>query len=266
MDEREKKEEKNKRIGWLTSIGVQLVLLVLFYFIVAWKEPFPPIPEYGIELGFTTSAGAPATSSPAQEAPDTEEVPEEQAVESESSEIEETESESEEVSEQSIPKSQVESPVKVEESTANETKAEVEDVKQVDNRAVMTPSETKSDKTSENPSEGGEEEKELDQRAIYGSKGTNTGDSEGANLMLAGWEWVSPPKPDDSSDVSGKIKFEITVDDEGYIISLRTIESNIPKSIEKIYEKAVLELSFVKTEGKAAPSSKGTITFIIKSR
>ncbi|MFY0600570.1 MAG: hypothetical protein JXR03_12940 [Cyclobacteriaceae bacterium] len=47
-----KKDEKYKRIGWLTSFLVQFGLLLLFYFLVAWKEPFPPIPTYGIELDF----------------------------------------------------------------------------------------------------------------------------------------------------------------------------------------------------------------------
>jgi outer membrane biosynthesis protein TonB len=267
MDEREKKEEKNKRIGWLTSIGVQLVLLILFYFIIAWREPFPPIPEYGIELGFTTSAGAPATSSPAQQAPETEEIPEEEQEESESSEAEQTESESEEIAEQPIPESKVESPVKVEEAKVEETKAATEEVKKVDSRSVMQPSETKSNKTSENPSEGDEEEKELDQRAIYGSKGTNTGDSEGANLALSGWIWDFKPKPDDTSDQSGKIVYKIVVDQDGYLVKIETITSTVSPTVERKYRQAVEKLTFSKTaDYKTAPVSTGTITFIIKSR
>lgn len=267
MDEREKKEEKNKRIGWLTSIGVQLVMLVLFYFIVAWKEPFPPIPEYGIELGFTTSAGAPAASSPSEQAPETEEVPEEQVEEASNENTEETvETESENISEQPIPESKVESPVKVEESQTKETKTP-EVKKEVDNRAVMQPSETKSDETSENPSEGKEEEKELDQRAIYGSKGTNTGDNEGANLALSGWIWDFKPKPDDTSDQSGKIVYKITVDQDGYLVKIETVTSTVSPTVERKYRQAVEKLTFSKTaDYKTAPVSTGTITFIIKSK
>ncbi|MEQ8906795.1 hypothetical protein [Ekhidna sp.] len=268
MDEREKKEEKNKRIGWLTSIGVQLVLLVLFYFIVAWREPFPPIPEYGIELGFTTSAGAPGTSSPEQQAPETEELPEEEAEENQSDNTEQTETEAEEVSEQPIPKSQVESPVKIEEAKSEETNTVKEEVKkEVDNRAVMKPSETKSEETSDNPSEGKDEERELDQRAIYGSQGPNTGDAEGANLALSGWVWDFKPKPDDTSDQSGKIVYKIVVDQDGYLVKIETVTSTVSPTVERKYRQAVEKLTFSKTaDYKTAPVSTGTITFIIKSR
>ncbi|MEP4669881.1 MAG: hypothetical protein ABJZ91_14165, partial [Cyclobacteriaceae bacterium] len=46
------KDKKYKRAGWLTSVLVQIGMLLLFYFLIAWKEPFPPIPTYGIELNF----------------------------------------------------------------------------------------------------------------------------------------------------------------------------------------------------------------------
>lgn len=264
MEEREKQEEKNKRIGWLTSVGVQLVLLVLFYFIVAWKEPFPPIPEYGIELGFTTSAGAPSTSSPSQTAPPTEEPTEN--MEDEAKESIEESSEAEVIDEQPISPSEVESPVKVEETKTENTEQVVESKEQVDSRAVMNPSETDFDKTSDNPSEG-EEEKEIDQRAIYGSQGTNTGDSEGANLALAGWVWDFKPKPDDQSDESGKIVYKIVVDQDGYLVKIETVTSTVSPSVERKYRSAVEKLTFSKTaDYKTAPVSTGTITFIIKSR
>ncbi|MEQ9468010.1 MAG: hypothetical protein RLN88_11400 [Ekhidna sp.] len=265
MDEREKKDERNKRIGWLTSVGVQLLLLILFYFIVAWKEPFPPIPEYGIELGFTTSAGAPARSTPSRQAP--EEEVDEQAEETQSTTTEKSvESQEQTVTEQPVTKSQVESPVKVEESKATETKpAEVK--QEVDSRAVMKSSETDADKTSDNPSEGEEEEPTVDQRAIYGSQGNNTGDAEGANLALSGWIWDSKPKPDDTSDQSGKIVYRIVVDQDGYLVKIETITSTVSPAVELKYKQAVQKLTFSKTSDyKVAPQSTGTITFIIKSK
>jgi len=162
--------------------------------------------------------------------------------------------------------SEVESPVKVEETKA-ENNSPVEDVKEeVDSRAVMNPSETDSDKTTENPSEG-EEEKEIDQRAIYGSQGTNTGDSEGANLAMAGWIWDFQPKPDDTSDESGKIIYKITVDQDGYLVKIETVTSTVSPTVERTYRSAVEKLTFSKTaDYKTAPVSSGTITFIIKSR
>lgn len=277
MDEREKKEEQNKRIGWLTSVGVQLVLLILFYFIVAWKEPFPPIPEYGIELGFTTSSGAPAASSPTQ-TPVTEEVQQEQetltASESEPvpAESESTETE-ESIEEQDVPVTEAETQVQVEETKPQEStpveevqKEEPEEPK-VDERAVMQASETESNETNENTSEGEEEEQEVDQRAIYGSQGADTGDSEGANLSMSGWVWDFKPKPDDQSDQSGKIVYKIVVDGDGYLVKIETVTSTVSPSVERKYRQAVEKLTFSKTaDYKAAPVSTGTITFIIKSK
>ncbi|MEO9484643.1 MAG: hypothetical protein ABJG47_14390 [Ekhidna sp.] len=265
MEEREKKEEQNKRIGWLTSVIVQLVLLILFYFIIAWREPFPPIPEYGIELGFTTSAGAPATSSPSEQAPATEEVTQEQEEQTESEVVQEVVEAEENIQEEATV-SEVDSPIKVEEAKPEESEP-AEEEQEVDSRAVMTPSETNSEESSENPSEGEEEEKEVDERAIYGSQGNNTGDAEGANLALAGWVWDFKPKPDDQSDQSGKIVYKIVVDQDGYLVKIETVTSTVSPSVERKYRQAVEKLTFSKTaDYKAAAVSTGTVTFIIKSK
>jgi outer membrane biosynthesis protein TonB len=47
-----KEEKRNQRIGWSVSIGLHAVLLLFFILILAWREPDPPVPEYGIELNF----------------------------------------------------------------------------------------------------------------------------------------------------------------------------------------------------------------------
>jgi outer membrane biosynthesis protein TonB len=49
-------EKKNQRIGMGVSIGIHGLLLVLFFLIMAWREPDPPVPEYGIELNFGLDA------------------------------------------------------------------------------------------------------------------------------------------------------------------------------------------------------------------
>lgn len=293
MDDREKQEEKNKRIGWLTSVGVQLVLLVLFYFIIAWKEPFPPIPEYGIELGFTTSAGAESSSSSPVETPienesestetnqQVEEVDNTSDNESEVETIEEQvveeptdQSDQQPVNESAV-EEQVESaveevqdvPVTEDQETVEQATVE-EETPEVDNRAVMTSSSSSSQ--NENDAEGqgeSEEEKEIDQRAIYGSQGTNTGSNEGASLALAGWIWDFKPEPDDQSDQSGKIVYKIVVDQDGYLVKIETVTSTVSPAVERKYRQAVEKLTFSKTaEYKTANQSSGTITFIIKSK
>jgi outer membrane biosynthesis protein TonB len=57
----EQQEKKNKRIALFTSVGIQAVVLLLLFLIIAWRPPDPPIPEYGIELNFgmdTQGSGA----------------------------------------------------------------------------------------------------------------------------------------------------------------------------------------------------------------
>jgi outer membrane biosynthesis protein TonB len=48
----ERDEKKNKRIAAITSIGIHVVVFLVFLFAIAWRAPDPPLPEYGIELNF----------------------------------------------------------------------------------------------------------------------------------------------------------------------------------------------------------------------
>ena len=51
------KEKRDKATGWAVSAGLHAALLLLFLVVLAWKEPFPPHPEYGIELNFGMEQG-----------------------------------------------------------------------------------------------------------------------------------------------------------------------------------------------------------------
>ena len=46
------KELKNRRVGYAISFGIHAAVLLLFFFLIAWRAPDPPLPEYGIELNF----------------------------------------------------------------------------------------------------------------------------------------------------------------------------------------------------------------------
>lgn len=272
MDAREQKEEKNKRIGWMVSVSVQLALLVLFYFLIAWKAPFPPNPEYGIELGFTTSAGSsPASSSTQSSANETEQVaPDETRVETTEptpqNEIQDSDVIEQPVVEESEVEVTPESTITSdnEQADSNQSPEELADVEEV-NEPVPQPVE------ADNPTEGSNEtqavEPEIDDRAIYGNQGTDTGNEEGASLALAGWIWDNKPIPDDQSEESGKIVYRIVVDQEGYLVKVETITSTVSPSVERKYRAAVEKLTFSKTtQYKPAPRSTGTLTFIIKTR
>ncbi|MGW8123114.1 hypothetical protein ACV07N_10695 [Roseivirga echinicomitans] len=45
-------EKKDKKFSMIMSVVVHGTLLTLLLFLVAWRQPNPPIPEYGIELNF----------------------------------------------------------------------------------------------------------------------------------------------------------------------------------------------------------------------
>lgn len=267
MDDREKKEEKNKRVGMLVSVGVQLVLLILFYFLIAWKAPFPPIPEYGIELGFTSSAGA-SQSSPSPNTVE-ENQPESQAQpEQESNDETPVENEQAEDQTETAEVDESDTVVETEEASSDEPEVaeeviqEVEEVVQSENETVDKPIESEEESDVEV-----EEEPTIDDRAIYGNQGTDTGNEEGASLALAGWIWDFKPKPDDTSDETGKIVYQIVVDEDGYLVKIETLTSTVSPSVERKYREAVEKLTFSKTSDyKPAPLSNGTLTFIIKSR
>lgn len=268
MDARDTKEEKNKKVGWLVSVSIQLFLLVLFYFLIAWKAPFPPIPEYGIELGFTTSAGS-TQPTPAPISPEAEEQTEEQPAETPETT---TPVETPVDAEQSDPETEVaqveesETPVEAEEAAGNVAEQVEESIDQ-DIEEVSKPVEETPQTEGSDEAEQVVEEPKIDDRAIYGSQGAETGSSEGASLALAGWIWDFKPVPHDTSDEIGKIVYRIVVDQDGYLVKIETVISTVSQSVERKYRQAVEKLTFSKTSDYTpAALSNGTLTFIIKAR
>lgn len=271
-------EKKNQKIGLSVSIGLHLLILALFFLILAWKEPNPPLPEYGIELNF----GLDNTGSGETQQPQRTEVVEEKPVE----EVEEPQ-EVEEITENQEP--EAEEPVEevVEEPTEvqpEESPAEVEEVVKPQPQTITKPEpkteitpkevvkeEPNKETTAANQGDDvnkagdkGKEEGKIDARAIYGAKGTD----RGASLQMTGWNWDYIPRPDDKSSENGIITFQITIDDEGYVVRVVTLEKTVSPEVERIYREEVEKLTFSRTADnlKPAPTSTGKITFIIKSR
>lgn len=312
-------EKKNKRTGMIVSIGFHATLLILFFFLLAWREPNPPLPKYGIELNFgmvNTGSGNEQPQQPPNESESTEDArPEESPATQEATEpipeaeeitpVEEVpevteaapEAEPEPVEEVTATQP-TESPVvkkepaKVEEITEEPVtkpviKPEpVEEPKKAESNPQPTeqPAENETDTNGADGNEGesdaakasnqgndankagdkGNPEGELDARALYGTPGGGGG----ASLNMAGWVWDFKPDPDDNSDETGKIVFEIKIDDQGEIISVRTLQKTVNVAVENIYKREVERLTFSKTSDNRipAPISTGTITFIIKAK
>jgi len=312
------KEKNNDRTAWTVSILIHALLIIAFIFMVAWREPNPPHPEYGIQINFgTEDVGSgdiqptePANTSENEEesdpAPAEEEIVEEQPVEEVVPETESTEDVIDPAAEESAaedsptetltqkapsldvieeepqPKEVVETKVVKEEPKEQPKVAEKKEEKE----PVKTPvlyekkeenttdgtGETNSEATKANQGDNtnetgdkGQEDGSLDARTLYGNQGGGGGATA---LNMSGWMWDFTPKPNDTSDENGRIVFEVKIDDEGEIVSVRTLERSVSTTVEKIYRQEIEKLTFTKTSDNrsTAAISTGTITFVIKSK
>lgn len=182
-------EKKDKKFSMIISGIIHATLIALFLVLVAWREPDPPIPEYGIELnfGFEEEGGgdteresdAQIEDTAQEEEPDAEEeteVVEEVVEETQPDPVEEvvekvTEAEpepakTEEVTEEVV--EVVEDPV-----TATESEVAVEEEKKEteEKKEVVTPPKEEI-KKEEPPKE--DPKPVLNQNALMGGKKTDT--------------------------------------------------------------------------------------------
>lgn len=266
-------------ISAYVSIGIHVVLFVIFFITLAWTEPDPPIPEYGIEFNLGNSIVSENQSEEAvseEVIDEVEEVSEESTAEAEATEqsqqtaAEEVEGEDAETTESEAVETaseDINSPDVVENTTEAE-EAKTQEVKETDTGSDAQTVEAE-EKTEEKEKEKKKvEEPKIDDRAIFKKvdNGAGTG-NKGSSLDLAGWDWDFKPQPDDKSSENGMIVFQIIIDEEGEIIGIKTLEKTVSPVVEKVYRDAVMELTFSKTSDNrtAAATSTGKITFIIQS-
>ena len=281
-------EKKNQKIALAVATGFQALLLLLFFFLVAWRRPDPPLPEYGIELDFGLDKQGSGQTPVPEPTPVVEEVVEEATPEPEVEETPETPvTEPEEVAETEVTEPEPEEPVEevVTETQVEESPVEVKEIEESVKEVVAKPEPEPEPlpvpkqeslypgKAAKSSNQGddtkavgdkGKEEGKIDKRAIYGAKGS----ADGASLQMAGWNWDNIPRPNDSSNENGRIVFEITIDDQGEIIGVRTIEKTVSPTVERQYRLAVEQLTFSTTNDnvRPAPTSTGRITFIIRAK
>lgn len=280
---KDQKEDRNRKIALATTIGVHALLMVLFLFIMAWREPNPPYPEFGVVLNYGVDQAASGDVQPeTQPTEETDEMEESTPVESQPEVQEEVSESSEEVVEETTDNVQ-ESPVTV----PKEIKKEEKPVEKPKETTAEKPTEEKKEeqkvkaafpsndpaKDASTPSQGdktgagdqGDPEGDLNEDALYGTPGGGGG---GSSFDLEGWNWDWIPKPDDTSDENGRLVFRIKVNADGEVIGITTLERSVSPSIEKLYRAEVQKLTFSRksSSGTAPPVSTGTITFVIKSK
>jgi len=291
------KEKKNKRAGMIISAGSHIMLMLLFIFLVAWRAPNPPHPEFGIELNFGTSdvgTGEIQPETTAADADTEEEAAPDTPEEVEEEVIEETTTATEEAIEASDSQEEIapvtdtptEDPIKeVDKKTTEKKLPAAEAVEAEEKKEDPTPPKVLYPGTKEgaagttgdskNPASAnqgdktnalgdqGDEEGNVDARALYG----NPGGGGGTSLEMTGWKWDSPPDPKEETSQSGKIVFELIIDERGEVTSARATSYTVSASLVRIYQAEVEKLTFSKTSsGPAPPVSKGRITFIIKAK
>lgn len=289
----EKQERKNHAIGLITSIGIHVALLVAFLFMVAWRAPNPPLPEYGIELNFGLDDAGSGDIQPEKPVGDSEEKQEESARENVADVKEESSSEVKpeavKVVEEAV--SKLESPVvvketkkeskvveKISEKEKAEARPEVKEVKKDEKKDVndsdIKKAVTDASKTGEQGNHGddknkvgdkGNPEGSLDAKALYGKQGGGGG---GFALQMAGWNWDEQPKaPRLPDNENGRVVFEIEVDESGEIISIKTIERSLSPEAEKICRQEIEKRSLVRTSSGIVPErSKGRVAFVLRTQ
>lgn len=297
----DEQEKKHRKIALITSLGVHGIILLLLLFIVAWRAPDPPLPEYGIELNFGTAVQGsgprqPETPAASQqvEPKDQEALPDEiplpqpeeitEAAPVEAAKPEETQSAQPEVA------SELESPVVVEE------KKEVKPVvkpqekpleKVVEPKPEVKPQEvpkavykpktaaTAGDtdaKAGTPASEGddvnktgdkGNPEGKVDAKAIYGKQGGGGGGVSMTGFHGFGTPAIdTPPLPDQSY---GVYEFKVKVDDRGYVISITSVQRGLSFEAERRLKAAIQNLQFIPKGTNLPAQSEGTITFRVVS-
>lgn len=262
-------ERQNSLIGWAGSFGFHILLLLFLMYSVAWKKQIPAPEEYGMEVNFGLDDQGFGENQPEQ-APGSD-----------------------------TRKSSTSPPANQEEQNKPESEPEPEKIIRGEEDVAVAPAKTaasakstESPKTAspKNPSpeslfpgekssgssgndgnkpgttgDMGKKNGNPDVRGIYdGNPGNGSG---GSSLDMAGWKWDSKPEVRDESSEEGRIVFEIKVDEEGNIISVRPLEKSVSPALVKKYQKEVESLSFSRTKGATnGNGATGKITFIIRSK
>lgn len=284
-------EKKNQRIAMITSLGIHAAIFIFFFFMIAWKAPNPPAPEYGIEVNFGTDSegwGAPQPTEPVGSQGTAEEEPQQPEVQPEETVAETPKSEPVEAEPEVV--SKLESPVTVKEEKKEEPKPPVktpekvpekkeEPKPQVNQTTVYKPSTTTSANKTTDAKQGqagnngndpntqgdkGSPEGSLDPKGAYDGKAGGGGGGYG--LKMPGWAWATPPsKKKLTSNFSGYVRFEIEVDEDGQIVKITKLEGTLNLEDERQLREAIEKSQLEKTSaGMAPPKSKGVVEFTLQ--
>jgi hypothetical protein len=267
------RERKNKNIALTLTAAIHGLLLLLLFFLAAWKAPNPPLPEYGIELNFGTSDSGSGTTQPQEPAgaPESQpEVAEQTAAQPETAASDptpETATQTEgDVAVKEEPKKEVVKPQREPVTKPAETPRE-------EPKAVFNPTETATGKPASQgddvakTGDKGSAEGTVDARALFGNQGGGSA-GDGMNLQMSGWQWADEPViPNLPDNQDGRVVFEIECDDQGEILTITTIERGLSPQAERLLRDVIRKNSLIRTTAGIPPArSKGRVVFVLKTK
>lgn len=263
--------ERRKLLGWIVSLAIHTALLLVIYFFMKITPPNPPWGDLGVQVNFgfdeagfgdvstmetagterdnqLTANADPAPAAPTDPAP----------------------------SDEQVTTTTAESPVEVPEKPATKP-AERSTLPVTKPTPNATPAKTpETGKGTGGSSGGGGGANDGNVKGAVGNQGKPDGNPDalnyngnggsGGSLQLTGWKWDEPPTPDDESDATGKIVFQVKVDAEGELVGIAVLERTVDPRIVEKYKKAVEKLTFTKTKDNQNPAevSVGKIIFVLK--
>jgi len=275
-------EKKNRNIGLIASTAIHGGILLILFFLIAWRAPDPPLPEYGIQLNFGLDDQGSGDIQPEQ--PNvTEEIKEESKPEEQKPQ-EETEIKPNEFQVTEQPVSKQESPVVVKEEKKEvkpepvkekpkEEEKPLAEYKKEEKKESKTDAKNDGGKTTtshgddaDKKGDKGNPEGSLDAKALYGKQGGSGGN--GLALSMSGWAWADQPRiPELPDNADGRIVFEIECDEDGEIVGITTLERGLSPKAEQILKDEIRKNSLIRTSGGQVPArSKGRVVFLLKTK
>jgi len=291
----EARDKKNRRIAFLISAAIHAGLFLIFFLLISWSAPYPPAPEYGVELNFgldnqgggeiqpTVPVGNPdAQENDADQKTDETKIDTEpvKEVAQQKEEIAKTDDKiiSDETSDVEVKskKNKPEEKPKEKVEVKKEKNKTADEVKPVVKKEAVYTGKTGEKKGETNQSQGDDEGKvgdkgnpqgKLDAKALYGNPGGGGG-GNGFGLSMSGWDWADKPKiPDIPDNENGKITFEIECDEDGDIVSIKTLDRGLSLKAEQLLKAEIQKSSLYRvSNGKAAARSKGQVVFVLRTK
>lgn len=285
-------EGRNRVIGLLSSLGFHGALLLLFLISIAGRAPGPPAAEFGVlvNVGFDDQGSGDVQTDKPVETPD---VKEEEPVKEEPQPQPVAENKPTKADKEETLAAEEESPVVVKKEEPKKVEPKKEEPKKVEPKKeepkkepekLLTEYKPSNATTKSNTKGGGSEGDDegnktgnkgqpdgtLDPNGQYsGKSGGGGGGDGGMSLNMSGWAWSEKPSTAAiPNNESGRIVFEIECDDSGEIIGIKTVERGVSPATEQLLKKELMRISLVSTiKGGVIPErSKGTVTFVVKSR